>query len=114
MTVQGRDQVGGLPKSVELQGNEIVHVVEEVGEKIVRALRSVIEATPPELVSDFMQHGIALSGGTAQLRDFDRLLSRVIGVPVIVVQDPELAVIKGAGLALSNLSDYKKSLLGWQ
>ena len=114
IVVQGRDQVGGLPKSVDLHSNEIVPLIEDVAEKIVRSLRSVIEATPPELVSDIMQHGIALSGGTAQLKDFDRLLSKVIGVPVIVVQDPELAVVKGTGLALSNLNDYKKSLLGWQ
>jgi rod shape-determining protein MreB len=114
IVVQGRDQVGGLPKSIELHSNEIVPLIEDVAEKIVRSLRGVIEATPPELVSDIMQKGIALSGGSAQLKDFDRLLSKVIGVPVIVVQDPELAVVKGTGLALSNLNDYKKSLLGWQ
>lgn len=114
MSVQGRDQVGGLPKTVEIHGNEIVPLVEDVAEKIVRTLRNVIEATPPELVSDIMQHGIVLTGGSAQLKDFDRLLSKVIGVPVIIAQDPELAVVKGAGLALSNLGDYKKSLLGWQ
>ena len=114
MIINGRDQIGGLPRKLELNGNEITPLIEEVAEKIVRSLRNVIEATPPELVSDIMEHGIALAGGSAQLDNLDQLLSKVIGVPVFVVQDPELAVVKGTGYALANLSDYKKSLLGWE
>lgn len=111
--VNGRDQIGGLPKTVEIGSSEITPLIEEIVEKIVRALRSVIEASPPELVSDIMQHGIVISGGTSQLRNLDQLLRKVIGVPVIIAQDPELVVVKGTGLALDNLSDYKKSQFGW-
>jgi len=111
--VNGRDQIGGLPKTIEISSSEITPLIEEVAEKIVRALRNVIESTPPELVSDIMEHGIVIAGGTSQLRNLDQLLRKVIGVPVVIAQDPELVVVKGTGMALDNLSDYKKSQFGW-
>jgi rod shape-determining protein MreB len=111
MLVQGRDMVGGLPKQVRVSANELVPSIEQILEQIVLAVRSVMERTPPELVSDIMEHGIVVSGGGAKLKRLDKLLAKVIGVPIIIVQDPELAVVKGAHLALENIDDYKRSLL---
>lgn len=109
--VQGRDLVGGLPKQIKLSSNELIPVIENILEQIVFAVRDVMERTPPELISDIMEHGIVITGGVARLRLLDRLLSKVIGVPIIIANNPELSVVKGAQLALSSVEEYKRSLL---
>lgn len=111
MRVKGRDIAGGLPKTVTVQSSELVDAIQEILEKIVLAIRSVLEETPPELVSDIIDQGIILSGGTAQLRNLDKLLSKVIGVPVVVTEDPLNCTVEGIGSALDNLASYQKSLL---
>lgn len=111
ITVQGRDLVGGLPKQIKLTSNELVPVIEDTLEQIVFSVRDVMERTPPELISDIMEHGIVISGGGARLRLLDRLLAKVIGVPIIIAQEPELSVVKGAYLALSSVETYRRSLL---
>ena len=112
MVVHGRDLIAGLPKQVTVTSNELVASIETILEQVVLAMRTVMERTPPELISDIMEHGIVLTGGGAHLRYLDRLLVKVIGVPVHVAQDPELSVVKGAALALSNVEEYKRSLIG--
>lgn len=111
MNVKGRDISGGMPKSITISGREITPIIQDVLEKIVLSIRSVLERTPPELVSDIIDRGILLSGGGAKLTNLDRLFSKVFNVPVVVVDDPTNCVIRGIGLALENLADYQKSLL---
>ena len=109
--VKGRDLVSGLPKTINLGSNEIVEPIQDILERIVLAVRTVLETTPPELVSDIIDQGILLTGGTALLRNLDKLLVKVIGVPVIVADEPLTAVARGMNKALENLADYQKSLL---
>jgi len=111
MMVDGRDIIGGLPKKVEVSDRELVEPLQEVLEKVLFAVRHVLEQTPPELVSDISQRGIVLTGGSAQLKDLDKLLKKIINVPIIIADDPELCVVNGAGAALENLAEYKRSLL---
>lgn len=111
MEVQGRDIVGGLPKTIKLGSNEIVETIQDILEKIILAVRAVIERTPPELVSDIIDRGILVAGGGALLKSLDKLIGKVIGVPVVVVDDPLTCVATGTGLALENLSEYQKSFL---
>ena len=94
-----------------MQSGELVDAIQEILEKIVLAIRTVLEDTPPELVSDIIDQGITLSGGTSQLRNLDKLLSKVIGVPVVVTEDPLNCSVEGIGAALDNLASYQKSLL---
>lgn len=111
MKVKGRDIVGGLPKTVTISDIEIIETIEDVVEKIVFSIRSVIEQTPPELVSDIIERGIILTGGGAKLKNLDKLLIKVIDVPIIVAKEPQLCVVKGAAIALDDLAEYQKSLL---
>ena len=111
MEVRGRDIIGGLPKTVKIADAEIIDPIQDILQQIVLSIRSVIENTPPELVSDVIDRGILLTGGGAMLTDMDALLNKVINVPILVADEPELCVVKGAGVALSNLSEYQKSLL---
>lgn len=111
MNVKGRDISGGMPKSISVSGREITPIIQDVLEKIVLSIRTVLERTPPELVSDIIDRGILLNGGGAKLTNLDKLFSKVFNVPVVVVDNPENCVINGVGLALENLADYQKSLL---
>src|SRR5215210_7175256 len=100
VTVRGRDLATGLPKSVEVTGIELRDALSGSINAIVDAVRSTIEITPPELISDLMAHGIALAGGGALLRGLDRRLSQETKFPVYVAEDPLTCVVRGTGEAL--------------
>lgn len=109
IAIQGRDTIGGMPRTIEISGNELVEPIEDILEQIMLAIRRVMEQTSPELVADIVDHGMVLSGGTASLHRLDDLMRRVVGVPCIVAQDPMYTAVKGANIALANLGDYKQS-----
>jgi rod shape-determining protein MreB and related proteins len=110
--IRGRDIIQGLPKTVTITANEISEAIQDELDKIILAIRAVLEQTPPELSSDIIDRGMVLTGGGALLKNLDKLLSSVTGVPCVVAEDPLLAVAKGTGIALDNLDEYKRSLAG--
>ncbi len=100
LSLRGRDLATGLPKSVDVSTVELRDALSGSINAIVEAVRSSIELTPPELVTDLMERGIALAGGGALLRGLDRRLSQETRFPVYVSEDPLLCVVKGAGQVL--------------
>ena len=111
MSVKGRDHLTGLPRSIELSTNEVVRAIGKELRTMVNAIKDVLQETPPELSSDVIDKGMVLTGGGANLRNIDRLLSQATGVPCYVADRPELCVAKGTGVALENLEAYKRSIL---
>ena len=97
VTLRGQDQATGLPKSVEVSTIELRDALASSVNQIVEAVRSSIEVTPPELVSDLMAHGIILAGGGAMLQGLDRRISQETRFPVYVAEEPLLCVVRGAG-----------------
>lgn len=112
MEIRGRDIIAGLPKTIAIHSNEITGAIQDELEKIIQAIRSVLEQTPPELSSDIIDRGMVLTGGGALLKNLDRLLTSVTGVPCVVAEDAQLCVARGTGIALDNLDEYKRSLAG--
>ncbi|MBI4037011.1 rod shape-determining protein [Candidatus Daviesbacteria bacterium] len=108
--VRGRDAITGLPKTFELTTNEVCELIEPTVQKIVAAVKGVLEQTPPELASDIIDKGIVLSGGTSQLTNLDKLMTEQTGVPCHVSENPLMCVALGTGLALENLDLYKRSV----
>jgi len=108
--VTGRDSIAGLPRSVTISSYEVFEAIREPLGKIIQMLKSVMEEVPPELSSDIIDKGIVMSGGTAMLRGFDRLITQETGVPAFVAEDPQRCVIKGIGIAIENLDVYRLSL----
>ncbi len=100
MEIQGQDQVSGLPRPFSLTTGEIVEALEDPLQSMVETARVVLEKTPPELVSDIIDRGIALCGGTALLRGIDKLFTKELGVPAYLVDNPTTCVAEGASLAL--------------
>ncbi len=63
--IQGQDQVSGLPRPATLTTGEVVEALRDALGDIVNTARRVLEKTPPELVSDIIDRGVALTGGGA-------------------------------------------------
>ncbi len=111
MDIKGRDMVSGLPKTIEITSDDITEAVQGELEGIVGAVKNVLHKTPPELSADVMDKGMVLTGGTALLRNIDKLFSQATDVPAYVADDSLLCVAKGTGIALDNLDAYKRSIL---
>lgn len=110
MEVRGRDQVGGLPKTITIRSSEVREAISEPVSAIVAAARAVLEETPPELASDVIDKGIILTGGGALLRNIDRLLTQETGVPCYVAENPLACVAIGSGLALERYEVLRRNL----
>jgi rod shape-determining protein MreB len=100
MEVRGRDVGAGMPKSILIDSNDIAKAVEVPLRNIIKAIQTVLENTPPELSADIIDRGMVLSGGTAKLRNLDKLLSKATGVPAHIADEPIYCVAKGTGIAL--------------
>ncbi|MBI2885682.1 MAG: rod shape-determining protein [Chloroflexi bacterium] len=101
--VKGRDLVTGLPRLVSLSTIEIRDALSASTNVIVEAVRDTIEVTPPELVADLMERGIALAGGGALLQGLDRRIAQETRFPVYVAKDPLSCVVRGTGEVLEEL-----------
>lgn len=110
LEINGRDSVYGLPKNMTVDNEMIYEVIKPVLESILGIIRDTLEITPPELVSDIVDRGIVLSGGTVQLKGFNTLVTREIGVSAHVAIDPQFCVVKGTGIAMENLEIYRRAL----
>ncbi len=110
MEVRGRDAFSGLPKTVEISSDEVTDAIADIIQRIVGAVKGVLEQIPPELASDIIDKGIVLSGGTSLLRNLDRLMTDTLGVPAALAENPLLCVALGTGIALENLDLYKRSV----
>jgi rod shape-determining protein MreB len=108
--VRGRDQISGLPRTITVSSVDVTNAIQDSLQSIVGAIRTVLERTPPELASDVVDRGIVLSGGTALLRNLDRLITEEIGIPAYVAENPMECVAMGAGIALDHLDLIKRSM----
>ena len=106
--VKGCDLVAGVPKTLMINSDEVRDALSEPVNAIVEAVRIVLERTPPELSADIVDKGIVLSGGGSQLKNLDVLLREETGLPVMVAENPQLAVVLGTGKALDEMSLLKE------
>jgi rod shape-determining protein MreB len=110
MEVRGRDLIAGLPRTIPITSSEVMEAIESPLQQLVAAVRLVLEQTPPELSSDIIDKGMVMSGGGALLRNIDKLLTQVTGVPCHVAENSLNCVALGTGLALEHFDFFKKSL----
>lgn len=111
MQIKGRDILTGLPRTTEMRTNEIVRAIAKELREMITAIKDVFQDTPPELASDIIDHGIILTGGTSQLRNFSELIKRRTGVKAKLADQALFCVVKGTGIALEHLATYKQSVI---
>ena len=109
LEIKGRNLSEGVPRSFVINSNEILEALQEPLYGIVAAVRTALEATPPELGADIAERGIVLTGGGALLTDLDRLLMEETGLPVIIADDPLTCVARGGGRLLEIMDEQRGS-----
>lgn len=110
MEIRGRDSITGMPRTIVLTQTQINEAIMPILLEIIQGVKGVLEQTPPELASDIIDKGIVMSGGTALLHNFDKLMTRETGVPCHVAEDALLCVVRGTGVAIENIELYKRSI----
>jgi rod shape-determining protein MreB len=111
MEVQGQDQVSGLPRPVTLTTDDIIEALEDPLGEMVQTARRVLEKTPPELLSDIIDRGVALCGGGSLLRGIDKFLTKALGIPAYLVDNPTTCTAEGAVKAMKNRDILRRSLV---
>ncbi len=111
MTIKGRDFIAGLPRSAQVSTNEIVKAIDKELREMVKAIKDVLQETPPELSADIIDQGIIMTGGSSQLRNLPELVYRRTGVKAALADQAPYCVAKGTGVALDHLETYKKSII---
>ena len=109
-TCRGLEQLQAIPRTIVVDSKEISEALAESVGAIINAVRQTLEQTPPELAADILDHGIILTGGGALLRGLDQRLIKETDLPVIVADDPLTCVVRGTGMVLADLNNYKNVL----
>lgn len=111
LEVQGQDQVTSLPRPITLTTDDIVEALQEPLTDVVSMVRRVLEKTPPELISDIIDRGAALCGGGALMRGIDKYLTKSLGIPVYLVDNPTTCTAEGASRAIGMRDILRRSLI---
>src|SRR3989344_3436055 len=111
LVIKGRDYVTGLPRTAQVSTNEIVKAIDRELREIIRAIKDVLQETPPELSADIIDQGVIMTGGSSQLRNLPELVFSRTGVKAVLAEDALYCVAKGTGIALEHLNTYKKSII---
>ncbi len=110
IAIRGRNLITGLPEEIMVSDGEVREALEKSVNQIVQGIKDTIEQTPPELLADIMRTGIYFCGGGSLLRGLHTLVQKETKIPTRLVEDPMTTVVRGAGLVLENLDQYRDVL----
>lgn len=111
MQLKGRDNLSGLPRTLDIDSVEIRKAIKEPVDQILEGVKQVLGKTPPELAADIVERGIVMSGGGSLLKGLDKYISKETGVPVILAENPLTSVVLGAGKFLDEIKNlYRNNL----
>jgi rod shape-determining protein MreB len=110
MEIKGRDLMNGVPKEIVITEAMVAESLSEPVLQIIDAVKTALEAMPPELAADIVDRGIMLTGGGSLLRNLDEILRDRTGLPVTLADDPLRCVVLGCGKVLENLKEMRHVL----
>jgi rod shape-determining protein MreB len=108
---RGRDLITGLPREVIITDSDVRDAVSHSIERLIESTKEVLEVTPPEILSDIMHRGIHLAGGGALIKGFAKVLEEEIKMPVYIADDPLTCVVRGTGIILEKLDQFRDILI---
>ena len=111
--VKGQNLTNGLPKTVEINSTDLIEAFVEPMNKILEAVHTVLERTPPQLIGDLDKNGIVMSGGGSLIYGIDRLIERSTGIRTVVVDDALSCTAYGAGKMLLHLDDMQDGMMNF-
>ena len=100
--VNGRDVTTGRPRAVAVSSADIYPCVKAFADKVIRYMLLVVAKLPAEVSASVYRNGIFLSGGTAALIGLDDYIAPAMQMDVNLADEPQMAVILGAGRAVGN------------
>lgn len=106
--IKGRDLVAAIPKSVEIDSDEIRDALSDSIAEIVETIKSCLDKTPPELIADILDNGIVLTGGGSLLANLDITIREKTGLPVLIENEPLTCVVRGCGILLESIPLLKR------
>ncbi len=101
--IRGRDLISGLPRTIEINTEQVREALAEPISAIVDAVKTTLDKTPPELAADIMEDGITITGGGALIGGIDERLAHETGMPIRIADEPLYSVVIGSGRALENI-----------
>ena len=111
--LHGRNLSTSMPKNATISANETIEAFVEPMNRILEAIHSVLERTPPQLVGDLDKNGIIMSGGGSLIYGMDRLIERSTGIRTVVVDDAISCAAYGAGKMLKHLDDMQDGMMNF-
>jgi len=111
IAVKGRNLLTGIPRTVEVDANDVSECLQKTIEMMIAAIKRTLEHTPPELSADILDRGVILTGGGSLLQGLDERIRRETNLPVSIADEPLLSVAKGTGKVLENIENYIDILL---
>lgn len=111
IAVKGRNLLTGIPRTVEVDANDVSSCLQKTIEMMIAAIKRTLEQTPPELSADILDRGVILTGGGSLLQGLDERIRRETNLPVSIADEPLLSVAKGTGKVLENIENYLDILL---
>ena len=109
--MRGRNLITGLPEEIMISDDDVRRAIKKSINRIVTEIKTAIEETPPELLADIMAKGIYLAGGGSLLGGLDVLIQKETNIATNIVEDPMIAVVRGAGMVLENLDELHEVLV---
>lgn len=109
--LSGTNSITGLPESLIVNSTDVMTAIQEELKEIIGAVKAVLQKTPPELAADIMDKGMIMTGGGSLLRNLDQMFTKVTGVPCQLAEDPRLCVVRGTGIAVEHLDEFRRSVL---
>lgn len=113
-TLRGRNLISGLPEAREVSSIEMREALSGSVGIIIDTIRDALDETPPELVADLMESGIALAGGGSQLKGLTERITRELNIRTWLAEDPMTCVARGAGRILEDYDNMYDLLAGLQ
>jgi len=106
--IKGRDINTGLPRKVKISSDEVRNSLLIVLKQILDALKDAVEKAPPEILSDLLDRGIVIAGGGALIRGIDKYFEKYLHTPIVIAEDPIMAVVRGTEILLAEIELLEK------
>ena len=103
MEVKGRNLLTGLPDAIDISQEEIKEALKDGVNKMIKATKSVLEQTPPELAADIVEKGVILTGGGSLLTGLVDVMEDELTIPALIAESPLTCVADGCGILLNDI-----------
>lgn len=102
MKASGMENFARKPKLFEITSEDVRSALADNMRTITKAIKGLLEKTPPDLVSDIASGGLYLTGGGSELFGMSEYLEEKLGIPVHSYDEPSSSVARGTAIALKH------------